>query len=93
MGEIQPVTLKVKAPNNKIEDQVIQCESSWTVDKLKLHLSEVYPSKPVSTRRIRFHKHTQLICDFTTGQRRSKADLFRSAPLRLPCIEGCAEAV
>lgn len=43
-----PVTLVVKAPNQQIEDQTVQCELSWTIQKLKQHLSEVYPSKPVS---------------------------------------------
>lgn len=40
------VTLIVKAPNQQIEDQTIKCEPSWTIKKLKGHLSEVYPSKP-----------------------------------------------
>ncbi|CAH0403477.1 unnamed protein product [Chilo suppressalis] len=40
------VTLIVKAPNQQIEDQNIECQSSWTVRQLKGHLSEVYPSKP-----------------------------------------------
>ncbi|XP_026740346.1 homocysteine-responsive endoplasmic reticulum-resident ubiquitin-like domain member 2 protein [Trichoplusia ni] len=40
------VTLIVKAPNQQIEDQNIECESSWTVRQLKGHLAEVYPSKP-----------------------------------------------
>lgn len=41
-----PVTLIVKAPNQQIEDQTVKCELSWTILKLKGHLSEVYPSKP-----------------------------------------------
>lgn len=41
------VTLTVKAPNQQIEDQSIECQSSWTVKQLKGHLSEVYPNKPV----------------------------------------------
>lgn len=41
------VTLIVKAPNQQIEDQNIQCQTSWTVRQLKGHLSEVYPNKPV----------------------------------------------
>lgn len=41
-----PITLIVKAPNQQIEDQTIQCELTWTINKLKQHLSEVYPSKP-----------------------------------------------
>lgn len=43
-----PVTLIVKAPNQQIEDQTIKCELSWTINKLKQHLQEVYPSRPVS---------------------------------------------
>lgn len=43
-----PVTLIVKAPNQQVEDQTIQCELNWTIRKLKGYLSEVYPSKPVS---------------------------------------------
>lgn len=41
-----PVTLIVKAPNQQIEDQKITCETSWTINKLKEHLAEVYPNKP-----------------------------------------------
>ncbi|KAL3289046.1 hypothetical protein HHI36_003489 [Cryptolaemus montrouzieri] len=44
--ESLPVTLIVKAPNQQIEDQTVKCELSWTINKLKQHLSEVYPSKP-----------------------------------------------
>ncbi|KAK9891111.1 hypothetical protein WA026_013430 [Henosepilachna vigintioctopunctata] len=44
--ESLPVTLIVKAPNQQIEDQTVKCELSWTINKLKHHLSEVYPSKP-----------------------------------------------
>lgn len=41
------VTIIVKAPNQQISDQIIQCHHSWTIKKLKDYLSEVYPSKPV----------------------------------------------
>ncbi|CAH0551765.1 unnamed protein product [Brassicogethes aeneus] len=44
--ETLPITLIVKAPNQQIEDQTIKCELTWTINKLKQHLSEVYPSKP-----------------------------------------------
>ena len=44
-----PVTLIVKAPNQQVEDQTIHCELNWTIRKLKGYLSEVYPSKPVSS--------------------------------------------
>ncbi|KAJ8976861.1 hypothetical protein NQ317_014256 [Molorchus minor] len=45
--ETLPVTLIVKAPNQQIEDQTIKCELTWTIKKLKQHLSEVYPSRPL----------------------------------------------
>lgn len=40
------VRLVIKAPNQQIEDQMVECTSEWTVRKLKGHLSETYPSKP-----------------------------------------------
>ncbi|XP_050564633.1 homocysteine-responsive endoplasmic reticulum-resident ubiquitin-like domain member 2 protein isoform X3 [Cygnus atratus] len=41
-----PVTLIIKAPNQKYADQTVSCFLDWTVGKLKSHLSKVYPSKP-----------------------------------------------
>ncbi|XP_074844208.1 homocysteine-responsive endoplasmic reticulum-resident ubiquitin-like domain member 2 protein isoform X3 [Carettochelys insculpta] len=41
-----PVTLIIKAPNQKYTDQTISCFLDWTVGTLKTHLSKVYPSKP-----------------------------------------------
>ncbi|KAL2084804.1 hypothetical protein ACEWY4_020322 [Coilia grayii] len=43
-----PVTLVIKAPNQKYDDQTINCFLNWTVEKLKKHISNVYPSKPSS---------------------------------------------
>ncbi|KAF6085964.1 HERPUD family member 2 [Phyllostomus discolor] len=43
-----PVTLIIKAPNQKYRDQTISCFLNWTVGKLKTHLSNVYPSKPLT---------------------------------------------
>lgn len=43
-----PVTLVIKAPNQKYEDQTINCFLNWTVERLKRHLSNVYPSRPVT---------------------------------------------
>lgn len=72
--ETLPITLIVKAPNQQIEDQTIKCELSWTINKLKQHLSEVYPSKPVS---IPFkHRPSTYITQFS-AQTRTKIDLFR----------------
>lgn len=41
-----PVTLVIRAPNQKYGDQTINCFQNWTVEKLKAHLADVYPSKP-----------------------------------------------
>ncbi|XP_047455120.1 homocysteine-responsive endoplasmic reticulum-resident ubiquitin-like domain member 2 protein isoform X1 [Mugil cephalus] len=43
-----PVTLVIKAPNQKYEDHTINCFLNWTVERLKSHISKVYPSKPLS---------------------------------------------
>lgn len=40
------ITLIVKASNQQLDDQTIQCEPSWTIRRLKGHLTEVYPGKP-----------------------------------------------
>ncbi|XP_060536616.1 homocysteine-responsive endoplasmic reticulum-resident ubiquitin-like domain member 2 protein [Cylas formicarius] len=60
--ESLPVTLIVKAPNQQIEDQKIQCELSWTINKLKQHLSEVYPNKPPQHEQKLIYSG-QLLCD------------------------------
>lgn len=46
MDSLTPVTLVVKAPNQKIGDLTVECALDWTVKQLKQHLSSVYPSKP-----------------------------------------------
>ncbi|XP_061632535.1 homocysteine-responsive endoplasmic reticulum-resident ubiquitin-like domain member 2 protein isoform X2 [Phyllopteryx taeniolatus] len=43
-----PVTLVIKAPDQKYEDRTINCFLSWTVEKLKRHMANVYPGKPRS---------------------------------------------
>lgn len=43
-----PVTVVIKAPNQKYEDQSVDCFLDWTVARLKSHISRVYPSKPAS---------------------------------------------
>ena len=40
------VKLTIKAPNQQIKDQVVQCDIGWTIGRLKEYLSEIYPSKP-----------------------------------------------
>ena len=44
-----PVTLVVKAANQRVADQTVECVLGWTIRKLKQHLETVYPSKPVSS--------------------------------------------
>uniref|UniRef100_A0A3P9I7H1 Homocysteine-responsive endoplasmic reticulum-resident ubiquitin-like domain member 2 protein n=1 Tax=Oryzias latipes TaxID=8090 RepID=A0A3P9I7H1_ORYLA len=46
-GVDSPVTLIIKAPNQKYEDQTINCFLNWTVERLKSHISNVYPSRPL----------------------------------------------
>ncbi|XP_034016908.1 homocysteine-responsive endoplasmic reticulum-resident ubiquitin-like domain member 2 protein [Thalassophryne amazonica] len=43
-----PFTVVIRAPNQKYNDQTINCYQNWTVEKLKAHLSDVYPSRPSS---------------------------------------------
>ena len=55
LGSDLPVTLVIKAPNQRIEDQTVDCMLGWTVKKLKEHLRTVYPNKPVFCITFRFH--------------------------------------
>jgi hypothetical protein len=41
-----PVTLIIKAPNQHMADQTVDCMLGWTIQKLKRHLENVYPTKP-----------------------------------------------
>lgn len=41
------IKLVVKTPNQTIKDIEVSCLLDWTVEKLKSHLSLVYPTKPV----------------------------------------------
>ncbi|XP_060757006.1 homocysteine-responsive endoplasmic reticulum-resident ubiquitin-like domain member 2 protein isoform X3 [Neoarius graeffei] len=47
-GDDSPITLIIRAPNQKYDDQTISCFLNWTVEKLKKHIANVYPSKPLS---------------------------------------------
>lgn len=46
-GDDNHVKLIVKAPNQEIDDEIIECTLEWTVARLKDHLAQVYPTKPV----------------------------------------------
>ncbi|XP_072116846.1 homocysteine-responsive endoplasmic reticulum-resident ubiquitin-like domain member 2 protein [Mobula birostris] len=61
-----PVTLVIRTPNQKYDDQTVRCFLDWTVGRLKSHLARVYPSRP-STKDQRLvysgkllHDHLQL---------------------------------
>lgn len=54
------VKLLIKSSNQQYDDQVIESDLSWTVRKLKVHLSVVYPNKPVSTNE--FYLGIPMIC-------------------------------
>lgn len=98
--ETLPVTLIVKAPNQQIEDQTIKCELSWTINKLKQHLSEVYPSKPVSSQyqSIRITTIRQLLsklcnCVAFVAETRTKINLLWTITKRQCSTERCIAAV
>jgi hypothetical protein len=42
-----PITLVIKAANQKCTDFTLQCESNWSISYLKSYLSRNYPAKPV----------------------------------------------
>lgn len=45
----QTITLLIKTPNQGQEDQTVEgVHLKWTVKDLKMHLSTLYPTKPVS---------------------------------------------
>ncbi|XP_062425539.1 homocysteine-responsive endoplasmic reticulum-resident ubiquitin-like domain member 2 protein isoform X2 [Rhea pennata] len=67
-----PVTLIIKAPNQKYTDQTINCFLDWTVGKLKSHLSKVYPSKPQDE----YHM-VHLVCTSRTPPSSPKPDTSR----------------
>ncbi|XP_041047112.1 homocysteine-responsive endoplasmic reticulum-resident ubiquitin-like domain member 1 protein isoform X1 [Carcharodon carcharias] len=45
----ETVTLLIKAPNQRYEDQKVQAELGWTVKRLKTELSDKYPSHPAES--------------------------------------------
>lgn len=47
-AEPEPVTLLVKSPNQRHRDLELSGDRSWSVSRLKAHLSRVYPERPVS---------------------------------------------
>lgn len=48
MEDTNVIRLLVKAPDQNIDDKIIECQRDWTVARLKNHLEQVYPGKPVS---------------------------------------------
>ncbi|XP_055847901.1 homocysteine-responsive endoplasmic reticulum-resident ubiquitin-like domain member 2 protein [Episyrphus balteatus] len=46
ISELDDVRLIVKSANQQFDDLIVHSEPSWNIRKLKLHLSQVYPSNP-----------------------------------------------
>ncbi|KAF0307859.1 Homocysteine-responsive endoplasmic reticulum-resident ubiquitin-like domain member 2 protein [Amphibalanus amphitrite] len=46
MLDTPDITVLIKAPNQKHDDHPVQCRGTWTVQQLKGHLAENYPTKP-----------------------------------------------
>ncbi|CAL8298205.1 unnamed protein product [Lota lota] len=78
-----PVILVIKAPNQKYTDQRINCFQNWTVEKLKAHLSDVYPSKPSSKDQRLVYSGKLLLDHFTLKDVLRKQDEYHM--LHLVC--------
>lgn len=48
MDPLNCIELTLKTPNQRFDDIRLKCNEDWTIKKLKEHLQDVYPSKPVS---------------------------------------------
>ncbi|XP_029022170.1 homocysteine-responsive endoplasmic reticulum-resident ubiquitin-like domain member 2 protein [Betta splendens] len=77
------VTLVIRAPNQKYGDQTINCLQDWTVEKLKAHLSDVYPSKPSSKDQRLVYSGKLLLDHFTLKDVLRKQDEYHM--LHLVC--------
>ncbi|XP_061598105.1 homocysteine-responsive endoplasmic reticulum-resident ubiquitin-like domain member 2 protein isoform X1 [Cololabis saira] len=78
-----PVTLVIRSPNQKYDDQTINCCQDWTVEKLKAHLSDVYPSKPSSKDQRLVYSGKLLLDHFTLKDVLRKQDEYHM--LHLVC--------
>ncbi|XP_037651041.1 homocysteine-responsive endoplasmic reticulum-resident ubiquitin-like domain member 2 protein [Sebastes umbrosus] len=78
-----PVTLVIRAPNQKYDDQTINCSQTWTVEKLKAHISDVYPSKPSSKDQRLVYSGKLLLDHFTLKDVLRKQDEYHM--LHLVC--------
>lgn len=48
MDALNNIELTLKTPNQRVNDIYLKCKEDWTIRKLKEHLQDVYPSRPVS---------------------------------------------
>ncbi|XP_034401767.1 homocysteine-responsive endoplasmic reticulum-resident ubiquitin-like domain member 2 protein [Cyclopterus lumpus] len=78
-----PVTLVIRAPNQKYNDHTINCCQNWTVEKLKVHISDVYPSKPSSKDQRLVYSGKLLLDHFTLKDVLRKQDEYHM--LHLVC--------
>ncbi|XP_040043707.1 homocysteine-responsive endoplasmic reticulum-resident ubiquitin-like domain member 2 protein isoform X2 [Gasterosteus aculeatus] len=77
------VTLVIRAPNQKYSDHTINCCHNWTVEKLKAHISDVYPSKPSSKDQRLVYSGKLLLDHFTLKDVLRKQDEYHM--LHLVC--------
>ncbi|XP_068189149.1 homocysteine-responsive endoplasmic reticulum-resident ubiquitin-like domain member 2 protein [Antennarius striatus] len=78
-----PVRLVIRAPNQRYDDQTVNCQQDWTVEKLKAHLSDVYPSKPSSKDQRLVYSGKLLLDHFTLKDVLRKQDEYHM--LHLVC--------
>ncbi|XP_049606355.1 homocysteine-responsive endoplasmic reticulum-resident ubiquitin-like domain member 2 protein isoform X3 [Syngnathus scovelli] len=78
------VTLVIRAPNQKYDDQTINCCQNWTVEKLKAHLADVYPSKPSSKDQRLVYSGKLLLDHFTLKDVLRKQDEYHMLHLVCP---------
>ncbi|XP_068567338.1 homocysteine-responsive endoplasmic reticulum-resident ubiquitin-like domain member 2 protein [Cebidichthys violaceus] len=78
-----PVTLVIRAPNQKYNDHTINCCQNWTVEELKAHISDVYPSKPSSKDQRLVYSGKLLLDHFTLKDVLRKQDEYHM--LHLVC--------
>jgi hypothetical protein len=56
MDPLNCIELTLKTPNQRFNDIRLKCDEDWTIKKLKEHLQDVYPSKPVRIKLFRIYE-------------------------------------
>ena len=48
MASSPSVEILIRAPSQRVDDFSLTCDVAWTIHKIKLQLSALYPTHPVS---------------------------------------------